>query len=50
MENSPERGGIKSHLYLGQTTEQISELKQSKHKHWLTVLLDAKPSQRKIND
>lgn len=30
MENSPEKGGIRSHLYLGQTTKQVSELKQSK--------------------
>lgn len=30
MENSPENTGIKSHLYLGQTTKQISELRQNK--------------------
>lgn len=49
MENSPEKGGIKLHLYLGQTTKQISELKQGKHKHLETALHDATTSQRKIN-
>lgn len=50
MEKSPEMGGIKSHLYLGQTTKQISELRRGKtNKHSEIVLHDATTYQRKIN-